>query len=92
MKKKIKAVLSSVGLLAGFLTMQMIIPLIIGIYYGVSRNLAGKEIDPVTAGRLGQSSLSIIMMQILGVLFLLAVFKIKKTKIKEYIAIKKLNF
>ena len=66
--------------------MQMIIPLIIGIYYGVSRNMAGKEIDLVVAEGLGQSSIAIIMMKIIGDYLYLLFSKEKKTKIEEYIS------
>ncbi len=91
MKKKFKAVFSSIALVTGFMAMQMIVPMIIGIYYGVNSSMAGQELDPAIISRVAESQPAIIMMQIIGVLFLLAIFKRKKTKVKEYIAIKKVQ-
>jgi len=91
MKRKVKAVLASIVLLASFLTVQMIIPVIIGAYYGISSNISGKVIESQVVCYSSSSQLSFIIMQILGVFFLLVVFKIKKTKIKEYIDIKKVK-
>ena len=91
MKRKVKAVLASIVLLVSFLTVQMIIPVIIGAYYGISSNISEKVIESQVVRYSSISQLSFIMMQILGVFFLLAVFKIKKTKIKEYIDIKKVK-
>lgn len=92
MKKKVNAIFSSIFLLIGYMIAQMLVPIIIGLHYGISSQLAGKEVDRKVAESLGQSQPAAIMMTIVGLLFLLLVFKLKKTKIKEYIKIKSINF
>ncbi len=91
MNTKIKAILSSVGLVTGYFLAQMAASVGIGIYYGIKAAKIGVDIDVQEIESIAKSHPSIILMSFVGLLFLLLVFKIKKVKIKEYISIKKIN-
>ena len=91
MKTKIKAILSSIGLVIGYFVAQMSGGVVIGIYYGIKAAKIGGEVDVKKIEGIIKSHPSIILMSIIGLLFLLLVFKVKKTKLKEYVSIKKIN-
>lgn len=91
MKNKVKVVSQSVGLVMAFFLVQVMVSVVIGIYYGVKSGINGETLNPNVVTQAAQSQWAIIAMQVLGGLFLLLVFKLRKRKVFDYLSVKKVS-